>query len=257
VSAAEGPPGSPYRTPAAPAIGEPLLAVDAIDVFYDDVQVLYGLSLEIRRGEIVTLLGSNGAGKTTTLRAIMGLCPPRRGQIRFGGRSLAGVPAATRAELGIALVPEGRELWPQLTVLENLELGAYTQRARKNVAANLARMFAMFPRLDERRRQLAGSLSGGEQQMCAIARALMSEPTLLMVDELSLGLAPVLVDQLMHTVAELHDRGMTILLVEQNLKKALAVAERGVIIETGRLRLAGTSAELSGNPEIRAAYLGM
>jgi branched-chain amino acid transport system ATP-binding protein len=235
----------------------PLLEVDAIDVFYDDVQVLYGLSLEIRRGEIVTLLGSNGAGKTTTLRAIMGLCPPRAGQVRFGGQSLAAVPAAARAELGIALVPEGRELWPQLTVLENLELGAYTRRARNHVAANLARMFAMFPRLDERRRQLAGSLSGGEQQMCAIARALMSEPTLLMVDELSLGLAPVLVDQLMRTITELHDRGMTILLVEQNLKKALAVAERGVIIETGRLRLAGTSAELSGNPEIRAAYLGM
>ncbi|TMQ07478.1 MAG: ATP-binding cassette domain-containing protein, partial [Deltaproteobacteria bacterium] len=148
-------------------------------------------------------------------------------------------------------------LWPQLTVLENLELGAYTPRARGAVRANLAKMFALFPRLDERRRQAAGSLSGGEQQMCAIARALMSEPALLMLDELSLGLAPVLVDQLMQTIAELHRGGMTILLVEQNLRKALAVAERGVIIETGRLRLAGTSAELADNPEIRAAYLGM
>jgi branched-chain amino acid transport system ATP-binding protein len=250
--------GSPYRTAGSIEPPEPpLLEVGAIDVFYDDVQVLYGLSLEVRRGEIVTLLGSNGAGKTTTLRAIMGLRPPRAGAIRFRGRSLVGLPAAARAELGLALVPEGRELWPQLTVLENLELGAYTRRARGRVRANLARMFAMFPRLDERRRQLAGSLSGGEQQMCAIARALMSEPALLMVDELSLGLAPVVVDQLMRAIGELHRGGMTILLVEQNLQKALAVAERGVIIETGRLRLAGTSAELAGNPEIRAAYLGM
>ncbi|HEX3762238.1 MAG TPA: ABC transporter ATP-binding protein [Kofleriaceae bacterium] len=244
---------------AAPAgaAGEPLLEVDAIDVFYDDVQVLYGLGFEVRRGEIVTLLGSNGAGKTTTLRAIMGLRPPRACAIRFRGESLAARPAAARAELGLALVPEGRELWPQLTVLENLELGAYTRRARDRVRANLDRMFAMFPRLAERRRQLAGSLSGGEQQMCAIARALMSEPSLLMVDELSLGLAPVIVDQLMQAIGELHRTGMTILLVEQNLQKALAVAERGVIIETGRLRLAGTSAELAGNPDIRAAYLGM
>jgi branched-chain amino acid transport system ATP-binding protein len=239
------------------AQGELLLEVDAIDVFYDDVQVIHELSFEVRRGEIVTLLGSNGAGKTTTLRAIMGLVPPRAGEIRFRGQSLAALPAAGRAELGLALVPEGRELWPQLSVLENLELGAYTARARKNLAANLARMFALFPRLDERRRQTAGSLSGGEQQMCAIARALMSEPSLLMVDELSLGLAPLLVDQLMATVGELHTAGMTILLVEQNLHKALAVAERGVIIETGRLRLAGTSAELAANPDIRAAYLGM
>ncbi len=249
---------SPYRTPGAshPA-GEPLLEVDQIDVFYDDVQVLYGLSLQVRRGEIVTLLGSNGAGKTTTLRAITGLRPPRAGEIRFRGQSLAAVPAAGRAELGIALVPEGRELWPQLTVLENLELGAYTPRARCNARRNLARMYALFPRLEERQRQTAGSLSGGEQQMCAIARALMSEPTLLMLDELSLGLAPVLVDQLMQTITELHRDGMTILLVEQNLRKALGIAQRGVIIETGRLRLEGTSAELADNPEIRAAYLGI
>jgi branched-chain amino acid transport system ATP-binding protein len=234
-----------------------MLEVEGIDVFYDDVQVLYGLSFEVRRGEIVALLGSNGAGKTTTLRAITGIRPPRAGQIRFCGQSLVDVPAAARAELGIALVPEGRELWPQLTVLENLELGAYAHRARRNMSRSLQRMFALFPRLAERRRQAAGSLSGGEQQMCAIARALMSEPTLLMLDELSLGLAPVLVDQLMQTIAELHRDGMTILLVEQNLRKALAVAERGVIIETGRLRLEGPSAELAANPEIRSAYLGL
>ena len=236
---------------------EPMLEVEQIDVYYDDVQVLHHLSLEVRRGEIVTLLGSNGAGKTTTLRAVMGLRPLRAGRVRFRGKPLAGLPAAGRAELGIALVPEGRELWPQLTVLENVLLGAYTKRARRNTKDNLERMFRLFPRLRERQRQLAGSLSGGEQQMCAIARALMCEPTLLMLDELSLGLSPLLVDQLMGTIAELHRGGMTILLVEQNLRKALGIAQRGVVIETGRVRLEGTSAELAANPEIRSAYLGI
>jgi branched-chain amino acid transport system ATP-binding protein len=235
----------------------PLLAVDGIDVFYGDVQVLYGLRLEVREGEIVTLLGSNGAGKTTTLRAIAGLRPPRSGDIRFRGRSLLELPAAGRAELGIALVPEGRELWGQLTVRENLELGAYSRRVRPRMAKNLDRVFALFPRLAERERQLAGSLSGGEQQMCAIGRALMSEPTLLMLDEPSLGLAPILVEQVMRTIAELHDAGITVLLVEQNLHKALEIAGRGTVIETGRVRLEGTSAELQASPEIRSAYLGI
>ncbi len=237
--------------------GEPLLKVDGIDVFYGDVQVLYGLSLEVRQGEIVTLLGSNGAGKTTTLRAISGIRPPRAGDIRYRGRSLMRMPAAARAELGISLVPEGRELWPQLTVRENLDLGAYAPRVRKNAARNLDKIFAMFPRLSERRGQIAGSLSGGEQQMCAIGRALMGEPTLLMLDEPSLGLSPLLVEQVMRTVAELHGAGITVLLVEQNLRKALEIAQRGTVIETGRVRLEGTSAELSANPEIRAAYLGI
>jgi branched-chain amino acid transport system ATP-binding protein len=238
-------------------MSEPLLQLDAIDVSYGDVQVLFGLSLEVREGEVVTLLGSNGAGKTTTLRAISGLRPPRAGEIRYRGRSLATIPASARAELGISLVPEGRELWPQLTVRENLDLGAYGARARPHAARNLERVFAMFPRLAERSRQLAGSLSGGEQQMCAIGRALMSEPTLLMLDEPSLGLSPLLVDQVMNTISELHAGGMTILLVEQNLRKALQVAQRGMVIETGRVRLEGTSAELAANPEIRAAYLGI
>jgi branched-chain amino acid transport system ATP-binding protein len=206
---------------------------------------------------MVTLLGSNGAGKTTTLRAISGLRPPRAGDIRFRGRSLLRVPAAGRTELGIALVPEGRELWPTLTVRENLELGAYHPRVRGSARRNLDRVFTLFPRLAERGRQLAGSLSGGEQQMCAIGRALMSEPSLLMLDEPSLGLAPVLVDQVMRTVAELHAGGLTVLLVEQNLRKALEIAERGTVIETGRVRLEGASAELAANPEIRAAYLGI
>ncbi len=235
----------------------PLLEVDGIDVFYGDVQVLYGLSLAVREGEIMTLLGSNGAGKTTTLRAVAGLRPPRRGDVRFRGRSLLAVPAAQRAALGMALVPEGRELWPQLTVRENLELGAYHARARPRAARNLARVFALFPRLAERERQLAGSLSGGEQQMCAIGRALMGEPSLLMLDEPSLGLAPILVEQVMATVAELHRGGMTVLLVEQNLHLALALAGRGAVVETGRVRLEGTSAELRASAEIRAAYLGI
>lgn len=237
--------------------GAPMLEVEAIDVFYGDVQVLYGLSLEVREGEMVTLLGSNGAGKTTTLRAISGLRPPRSGDIRFQGRSLLALPAAARAELGIALVPEGRELWPQLTVRENLELGAYHPRVRASAAKNLDRVMSIFPRLRERGGQLAGSLSGGEQQMCAIGRALMSEPVFLMLDEPSLGLAPVLVDQVMSTIAALHASGLTVLLVEQNLRKALEIAGRGTVIETGRVRLQGASAELAQNPEIRAAYLGI
>jgi branched-chain amino acid transport system ATP-binding protein len=236
---------------------EPLLRLDAIEVCYGDVQVLFGLSLEVREGEMVTLLGANGAGKTTTLRAISGLRPPRAGDIRFRGQSLRALPASARAGLGIALVPEGRELWPGLSVRENLELGAYGPRARPHAARNLERVFATFPRLQERSRQLAGSLSGGEQQMCAIGRALMSEPTLLMLDEPSLGLSPLLVDQVMRTVAALHQGGMTILLVEQNLRKALQIAQRGTVIETGRVRLSGTSAELAANPAIRAAYLGL
>lgn len=236
---------------------EPLLAVEAIDVFYGDVQVLYGLGFDVREGEVVTLLGSNGAGKTTTLRAIAGLRPPRAGDVRFRGQSLLRTPAAARAALGISLVPEGRELWAQLTVRENLELGAYHPHARASAARNLERVFALFPRLRERASQLAGSLSGGEQQMCAIGRSLMSEPSLLMLDEPSLGLSPLLVEQVMRTVSELHASGMTILLVEQNLAQALEVAQRGTVIETGRVRLQGTSAELAANPEIRAAYLGL
>jgi branched-chain amino acid transport system ATP-binding protein len=238
-------------------MSESLLQVESIDVSYGDIQVLHALSFEVLEGEIVTLLGSNGAGKTTTLRAITGLRPLQGGQIRFRGEPLGSVPAAARVGLGISLVPEGRELWPQLTVRENLELGAYGLRARPQAHRNLERVFSLFPRLAERQRQSAGSLSGGEQQMCAIARALMAEPTLLMLDEPSLGLAPLLVDQVLRTISDLHASGMTILLVEQNLHRALEISQRGLVIETGRVRLQGSSAELSNNPDIRAAYLGL
>jgi branched-chain amino acid transport system ATP-binding protein len=234
-----------------------LLQVREVDVAYGDVEVLHRLSLEVPEGAIVALLGSNGAGKTTTLRAIAGLLPPRRGEILFRGEPLTRVPGRRRAELGIALVPEGRELWPALTVEENLLLGAYARGARRRAAASLDRAYALFPRLRERRRQLAGSLSGGEQQMCAIARALMSGPRLLMLDEPSLGLAPIVVDQVFRTIVELHAAGMTVLLVEQNLRKALEIAQHGTVIETGRVKLGGTSRELLASPEVRSAYLGL
>jgi branched-chain amino acid transport system ATP-binding protein len=238
-------------------VTQALLELDSIDVSYADAQVLYGLSLEVHAGEIVTLLGSNGAGKTTALRAIAGLCRVSRGDIRFRGESLLGVAPAARPGLGIALVPEGRELWPQLSVLENLELGAYARAARAHRRRNLDRVWELFPRLRERSTQAAGSLSGGEQQMCAIGRALMSEPRLLLLDEPSLGLAPRVAQQLLRVIVELRAGGTTVLLVEQNLRQALAVAQRGLVIEGGRARLQGTSQELLDNPQIRAAYLGL
>jgi branched-chain amino acid transport system ATP-binding protein len=235
----------------------PLLKLDDIQLAYGDVQVLNGISLDVYPGEIVTLLGSNGAGKTTTLRAIAGLRPTRGGNIQYEGEALLLRPASHRAKMGIALVPEGRELWGQLTVQENLELGAYSKNARPKAAASLERVFALFPRLKERRRQLAGSLSGGEQQMCAIGRALMIEPKLLMLDEPSLGLAPIIVEQVFQVIRQLHSTGITILLVEQNLKMALEVADRGYVVETGKIKIAGSSAELSSNEAIRSAYLGL
>jgi branched-chain amino acid transport system ATP-binding protein len=211
----------------------------------------------VREGEVVTLVGANGAGKTTTLRAISGLRPVARGDIVFEGRSLVGVPAHRRAELGIALVPEGRELWPQLTVRENLELGAYGKAARRYLTASLERVYELFPLIQERSRQVAGSMSGGEQQMVAIARALMTRPRLLMCDEPSLGLAPVVVAQVFDIIRRLHAEGLTILLVEQNLKKALEMADRGYVVETGSISNQGTATDLLADPTIRSAYLGV
>ncbi|MGH3664578.1 MAG: ABC transporter ATP-binding protein [Egibacteraceae bacterium] len=234
-----------------------MLEVRDIDVFYGDAQALYGLSLDVREGELVTLVGSNGAGKTTTLGAVSGIRKTAKGDIRFEGTSLVSLPGSRRAELGIALVPEGRLLWPQLTVRENLELGAYGKRARGQKSESLERVFAQFPRLAERRAQLAGSLSGGEQQMVAIGRALMTRPRLLMFDEPSLGLAPVLVQQVFATIRALHADGLTVLLVEQNLRKALEVADRGYVMETGSITMEGSSTELLANDDVRAAYLGI
>jgi len=234
-----------------------VLEVRGIDVFYGDAQALHQLGLHVRQGEVVTLVGSNGAGKTTTLRAISGLRPVARGDVVFEGESLVRMAAHRRAELGIAAVPEGRELWPQLTVRENLELGAYGRAARRHLSDSLDRVHALFPRIAERSSQLAGSMSGGEQQMVAIARALMSRPRLVMLDEPSLGLAPVIVSQVFDIIRRLHEDGLTILLVEQNLKKALEVADRGYVVETGRIAMEGAAGDLLGNPDIRAAYLGV
>jgi branched-chain amino acid transport system ATP-binding protein len=234
-----------------------VLEVRDLDVYYGDSRALYGVSLSVGRGEVVTLVGSNGAGKTTTLRAIAGTHPVAGGELEFEGESLLKVPSHQRPGLGIALVPEGRELWPQLTVLENLELGAFAREARNRRHETLAWVLELFPRLHERVGQLAGSMSGGEQQMVAIARALMSRPRLLMMDEPSLGLAPVVVSQVFATIRRLHTEGLTILLVEQNLKKALEVADRGYVVETGTISLHGDSAELLGNPAVQAAYLGI
>jgi branched-chain amino acid transport system ATP-binding protein len=235
-----------------------MLEVEDLEVFYGDAQALFGLTMSVGEGEVVTLVGSNGAGKTTTLRAIAGTRPPARGDIRFEGRSLVEMAPHRRAGLGIGLVPEGRELWPQMAVRENLELGAFSRGARARVSESLEGVFSLFPRLAERSSQMAGSLSGGEQQMCAIGRALMSRPRLLMFDEPSLGLAPILVTQVFATIKRLHsEEGLTILLVEQNLNKALEVADRGYVIETGRIKTEGNSDELLGDREVRAAYLGI
>ena len=234
-----------------------MLEVRDIDAFYGDAQALFGVSLRVEEREVVTLVGSNGAGKTTTLRAISGLHPAGRGDIVFEGASIAALPAHARAELGIGMVPEGRELWPSLTVLENLELGCYAKSARKHRNESLERVFGLFPRLQERAAQMAGTMSGGEQQMVAIARALMTRPRLLMFDEPSLGLAPVIVTQVFAIIHRLSEEGLTILLVEQNLKKALEVADRGYVMETGSITMQGPATELMADEGIRSAYLGI
>ncbi|HYO17964.1 MAG TPA: ABC transporter ATP-binding protein [Dermatophilaceae bacterium] len=234
-----------------------MLEVRDLDVFDGDAQARHGMALHVDQGEVVTLVGANGAGKTTTLRAISGLQRVARGDIVFEGESLVGRPGHVRSGLGISLVPEGRELWPSLTVLENLELGCYAKSARKHRHESLERVFDLFPRLQERVTQAAGSMSGGEQQMVAIARALMSRPRMLMFDEPSLGLAPVVVTQMFAIIRRLAREGLTILLVEQNLKKALEVADRGYVVETGSISMQGPAHELLSNDGVRAAYLGI
>ncbi len=234
----------------------PLLQLERLSVRYGSVQALHGIDLEVRQGELVTLLGSNGAGKSTTLRAISALVPAAAGQILWRGGSLAGVPAHRIVRLGIGHCPEGRRVLSRQSVAANLDLGAYLRRDRAAVATDLERCYALFPRLAERRQQLAGALSGGEQQMLAIARALMGRPELLMLDEPSLGLAPRLVGEVMQALAQLHREGLTILLVEQNAQAALEIADRGYVLEAGQLTLQGAAADLLADPSLRAAYLG-
>ena len=232
-----------------------MLKVESIDVAYGEIRALKGVGLEVGRGEIVTILGNNGAGKTTTLKTISGLLHPTRGAIMLEDESLLAVPPHAIVSRGIAHVPEGRRIFNRLTVRENLMMGAYP-RSDAGVGTDLERVFGLFPRLAERLTQVAGTLSGGEQQMLAIGRALMANPRLLLLDEPSMGLAPVLVQQIFDTISDINRQGMTILLVEQNAAMALSIAHRGYVLETGSIALAGTAAELSENADVRRAYLG-
>ncbi len=235
----------------------PLLEVRNLSVAYDGAPALSGVSLEVQEGEIVSLVGANGAGKTTLLAAIAGLKPASAGSVLFAGRDVMGLPAHRLVQLGIGLVPEGRRLFPRQAVWRNLMLGAYRQRDRAWRQLQIDNVFQMFPVLRERRDQAAGTLSGGEQQMLAIGRALMSKPRLLLLDEPSLGIAPLLVDRIFNSLREINQRGLTLLLVEQRLKQALALAARAYVLQTGRIVLSGPSAEMAESEEVRRAYLGL
>ncbi|MCW2967387.1 MAG: branched chain amino acid transporter ATP-binding protein [Solirubrobacteraceae bacterium] len=231
------------------------LDVEDIHTFYGNIEALKGISLTVEEGECVTLIGSNGAGKSTTLRSISGLSAPRTGSIRFKGEEIARVPPQEIVGMGICLSPEGRHVFPRMTVRENLDLGAYLRRDNE-IASDIDEVYTLFPRLQERERQKAGTMSGGEQQMLAIGRAMMSRPQLLLLDEPSRGIAPVLVERIYETIEEINKRGTTILLVEQNANYALSVSNRGYVLETGSVALTDTSENLRTNPEVQAAYLG-
>ena len=232
-----------------------MLKVDNINVYYGAIHAIKGISFHVDEGEVVTLIGANGAGKSTTLQTISGLLRSRTGSVEFMGENISRLPPHKILERGLAQVPEGRRIFLQMTVMENLEMGAYTRRDGSQ-AAELEKGFDQFPRLAERRKQIAGTLSGGEQQMLAIGRALMSQPKLLMLDEPSMGLAPILVEQIFDIIRRLHEKGTTILLVEQNAQMALSVADRAYVLETGSISLSGTGAELLESDEVRKAYLG-
>jgi branched-chain amino acid transport system ATP-binding protein len=232
------------------------LEVEDIKTYYGNIQALKGVSLKVEEGECVTLIGSNGAGKSTTLRSISGLTPPRTGSIRLAGREISQLPPQEIVGLGICQSPEGRKVFHRMTVRENLELGGYLRRDQDGLRDDLERVFDLFPRLRERETQKAGTMSGGEQQMLAIGRALMGSPKLLLLDEPSMGIAPVLVERIYETIAEINRQGMTILLVEQNANFALEVSRRGYVLETGTVTLSGESGSLRDDPEVQKAYLG-
>ena len=233
-----------------------MLDVNGISVYYGNIAAVKELSLQVNQGEIVTLIGSNGAGKSTTLRTISGLLRPRTGVVAFEGRKIEGMPAHEIVGLGIAQSPEGRRIFPRMTVAENLDLGAFLRKDKAGIAEDQERMLELFPRLQERIDQKAGTMSGGEQQMLAVARALMAKPKLLLLDEPSMGLAPVLVDLIFQTIARVRDQGVTVLLVEQNALAALRIADRAYVLESGSLKLSGPAAQLARDPEIARAYLG-
>lgn len=234
----------------------PLLDVRGIDVAYGGIRAVRQLNLHVHPGELVALIGANGAGKSTTLRAICGLVPLAAGSIHYQGQSLAGQPVHSMVRQGLVMVPEGRGIFPQLTIEENLYMGAYTRTDKDGVAQDLEGVFTRFPRLAERRKQTAGTLSGGEQQMLAMGRAILSQPKLLLLDEPTMGLAPIMVDKIFEVIADISQRGVTILLIEQNARLALEVSQRGYVLESGALTLQGPAHDLLHDPKVRAAYLG-
>lgn len=233
-----------------------ILRVENLSVNYGAIRALQGISFHVEEGEIVTLIGANGAGKSTTLNTISGLLHAATGTIHFEDQNLAGIPASTIVRMGIVQVPEGRKIFAPLTVRENLEMGAYSRSSREEIAQSMQRVFASFPRLEERLNQLGGTLSGGEQQMLAMGRALMASPKLLLMDEPSMGLAPILVEEIFHIIQEISEQGVSILLVEQNAAMALSIAARAYVLETGRVVLEGDAQEVLANPEVQEAYLG-
>ncbi len=237
-------------------MAEPMLKIDNIDVYYGAIHALKGISLEVNQGEIVTLIGANGAGKSTTLRTISGLLKPKNGSITFMGKNIAGVPAHQIVREGISQVPEGRRVFAEMTVMENLDLGAFVRKDKAGIQKDLKKVFELFPRLEERRNQSAGTLSGGEQQMLAMGRALMSRPKLLLLDEPSMGLAPLLIKEIFHIIEDINKSGTTVLLVEQNANMALSIANRAYVLETGRITLSGAAQELAASEDVRKAYLG-
>jgi branched-chain amino acid transport system ATP-binding protein len=241
---------------SATSTGAPVLEIEDVHVYYGAIHALKGVSLTVGQGEIVTLIGANGAGKSTTLRAINGLNRPRQGRIRFQGTEITGATPHSIVKSGIAQSPEGRRLFARMSVSENLEMGAFQRTDKENFADDLRRVFTLFPRLEERRSQKAGTLSGGEQQMCAIGRALMARPKLLLLDEPSMGLAPIFVERIFEIVVEINKQGTPVLLVEQNALMALEVAQRGYVMETGKIALHGSAAELKTNDQVRKSYLG-
>jgi len=239
------------------ANGAPLLELEDVHTYYGTIEAIKGISLTVQEGEVVTLIGANGAGKSTTLRSIQGINKPKRGRIRFNGQDIVGKPPHEIVRMGISQSPEGRRLFARMTVLENLEMGAFQRTDKSGVGEDIERVFGLFPRLAERRAQKAGTLSGGEQQMCAMGRALMARPKLLLLDEPSMGLAPVLVERIFEIVTEINSQGTTILLVEQNALMALDVASRGYVLETGVVALTDDAKALRSNERVRKAYLGL
>ena len=237
-------------------MAEPMLKIDNIDVYYGAIHALKGISLEVKEGEIVTLIGANGAGKSTTLRTISGLLKPKTGSITFLGQNIAGVRAHEIVKKGISQVPEGRRVFAEMTVMENLDLGAFVRKDKAGIQQDLKHVFELFPRLEERKNQSAGTLSGGEQQMLAMGRALMSRPNLLLLDEPSMGLAPLLIKEIFNIIVDINKSGTTVLLVEQNANMALSIAHRAYVLETGRITLSGSAKELAASEDVRKAYLG-